>query len=112
MPSTTTNAAATTATDSTTTNDAAELSRTVPDSAPDDVRSHAARSDGDAHAHPRPAPPEPVEEPSETASPASASEGPDADESGHTTQEKRRWALAALVLLIGGSAALRALGRG
>ncbi|MEV4733669.1 hypothetical protein [Saccharopolyspora sp. NPDC049426] len=64
-----------------------------------------------------PAPPEPVEEPtepseaSETASPASASEDPDADESGHTTQEKRRWALAALVLLIGGSAALRALGR-
>lgn len=60
-------------------------------------------------------PPEPVEEPSEppdTASPASVSEDPDADESGHTTQEKRRWAVAALVLLIGGSAAVRALGRG
>ncbi|MBQ0928135.1 DUF6923 family protein [Saccharopolyspora endophytica] len=62
-----------------------------------------------------PVPPEPVEEPSEppeTASPAPVSEDPDADESGHTTQEKRRWAVAALVLLIGGSAAVRALGRG
>lgn len=61
-----------------------------------------------------PAPPEPVEEPaapSDTASPAPVSEDPDADESGHSTQEKRRWAVAALVLLIGGSAAVRALGR-
>lgn len=62
-----------------------------------------------------PVPTEPVEqpsEPSETASSASVTEDPDADELGHTTQEKRRWAVAALVLLIGGSAAVRALGRG
>lgn len=58
--------------------------------------------------------PEPVEEPSETSessSPAPPSEDLEAEESGHTTQEKRRWALATLVLLIGGSAAARGLAR-
>ncbi|MER5387688.1 serine protease [Saccharopolyspora sp. NPDC002686] len=35
----------------------------------------------------------------------------DAESSGHSTGEKRRWALAALVLLIGGSAAVRRLAR-
>ncbi|MEB3369129.1 DUF6923 family protein [Saccharopolyspora mangrovi] len=62
-----------------------------------------------------PAPPPPAEEPSEspeTTTPTSSSEEPDAEETGHTTEEKRRWALAGLVLLIGGGAAVRRLGRG
>lgn len=62
-----------------------------------------------------PPPPPPAEEPSEspgTTVPTSPSEEPDAEETGHTTQEKRRWALAGLVLLIGGGAAVRRLGRG
>ncbi|SFT05314.1 DUF6923 family protein [Saccharopolyspora flava] len=63
-----------------------------------------------SQASPPPEAPPPSETP-ETASPT-PSEEPDSDETGHTTQEKRRWALAGLVLLIGGSAAVRRLGRG
>ncbi|MDI2032277.1 hypothetical protein QFW96_26905 [Saccharopolyspora sp. TS4A08] len=63
-----------------------------------------------------PPPPEdrPEDPPSETPESATPtpSEETDSEESGHTTQEKRRWALAGLVLLIGGSAAVRRLGRG
>ncbi|MER7012429.1 hypothetical protein ABT324_13505 [Saccharopolyspora sp. NPDC000359] len=68
---------------------------------------------------PEPAPPP---EPSPTAEPpplgppppgnyAVPTAEPEVEVSGHTTEEKRRWALAALVLLIGGSAAVRRLAR-
>ncbi|RKT87623.1 hypothetical protein SAMN05421805_101873 [Saccharopolyspora antimicrobica] len=42
---------------------------------------------------------------------AAPAEEPDVETSGHSTEEKRRWVLAVLVLLIGGSAAARRLSR-
>ncbi|RRO19893.1 hypothetical protein EIL87_02610 [Saccharopolyspora rhizosphaerae] len=60
---------------------------------------------------PVPPPVEPTPE-SEKRSPAVEPEEAEVDEAEHSTEEKRRWAVAGLVLLIGGSAAVRRLGRG
>ncbi|MER7081147.1 hypothetical protein SAMN02982929_00486 [Saccharopolyspora kobensis] len=64
----------------------------------------------------------PVPEPSPTPEPtpisppspgdfAPPAEEPDVEASGHSTEEKRRWVLAVLVLVLGGSAAVRRLSR-
>ncbi|KAA5838256.1 hypothetical protein F1721_02080 [Saccharopolyspora hirsuta] len=60
---------------------------------------------------PEPPPPSPPPAPPTPGNYAVPTEEPEVETSGHTTEEKRRWALAALVLLIGGSAAVRRLAR-